>query len=283
VKIWILGAGGLLGKALIDQCSAQHIPFIASTRAEADITVLEKLRKVAEGAHCTHIINCAAYTNVDQAEKESRIAHQINATGAEQVAMVAKEHGMQLIHVSTDYVFDGEKGTPYTETDAPNPINVYGKSKWEGEQRVVAQFPSACIVRTSWVFGREGTSFISSVIKWLREKDAIQAVEDQVGRATYNKDLVAALLELNCHSGLFHFANGGILSRFQIANDFHKEATLRGLPLRCQEILPVSHTLYPTPSKRPIFSALDTSKVTQALGRPPRHWETVLKEYLDAI
>lgn len=283
MKIWILGAGGLLGSALIDRCHAEGISFLASKRSDVDITDLEALKKSADGSKCTHIINCAAFTDVDGAEKESRAAFAINAIGAENASIVARENGMGLVHVSTDYVFDGNTSTPYTEEDKPNPINVYGKSKWEGEERVLEQFSSSCVVRTSWIFGHEGKSFISSVLTWLKEKEHIQAVDDQINRATYNRDLSGALIDLCCHSGLFHFANGRPLTRYEIAQDFLKEASSRGVALKCQKITPVSFEAFPVASPRPAYSVLDTSKVQIALGRTPRSWETILKEYLDYV
>jgi dTDP-4-dehydrorhamnose reductase len=281
VKIWILGAGGLLGRALVDRAQAEGIPFLASLRNEVDVTDLEQLKKAAEKSGCTHVINCAAFTNVNLAEQESRAAYEVNATGAENVAKMAKEFGMAFVHLSTDYVFDGEKRAPYTETDVPNPLNVYGKSKWEGEQRVFDVLPTACIVRTSWVFGHEGSSFISSIIKKMREEEHVQAVEDQINRATFNRDLANALLELCSHSGLFHFANSAPLSRYTVAKDFYDAASAKGILLRCQTISPVSFADFPGASIRPAYSVLDTTKVTKVLGKPPRSWETILKEYLD--
>ncbi len=283
MKIWILGAGGQLGRALIDRCEVLGIPFLASKREEVDITNLDLLKWKGEDSGCTHLINCAAYTDVDGAEKESRKAFSTNATGAENVAVAARENGMCLVHVSTDYVFDGEKNDPYHEEDKPNPLGVYGKSKWEGEQRIFDQFSSACIVRTSWIFGHEGKSFISSIFSKLCKEDRIQAAHDQVNRATYNCDLAGAIIDLSCHSGLFHFANEGILSRYEIAKDFYNEAMRRGIPLKCSEISPVSMDSFPSISPRPAYSVLDTKKVTLTLGRKPRMWKTILKEYFDHV
>ncbi|NGX27530.1 MAG: dTDP-4-dehydrorhamnose reductase [Chlamydiae bacterium] len=283
MKVWILGAGGQLGGALVDRCEVLGISFLASKREEADITDLELLKRKAEKSHCTHIINCAAYTDVDGAERESQRAFAINATGSENVGIVARENGMRLVHVSTDYVFDGEKDVPYHEKDRPNPLGVYGKSKWEGEERVLEQLSSACIVRTSWIFGHEGKNFISSLLSKLQEQDHIQAVHDQMNRATYNRDLAGALVDLSCHSGIFHFANEGAISRYKIAKDFFQEAASRGIPLKCQKISPVSMNAFPNVSPRPIYSVLDTKKVSLALGRKPRMWETILKEYFDHV
>lgn len=283
MKIWILGAGGQLGSALVDRAETLGISFLASSRMEVDITDLEALKRHGEKAKATHIINCAAYTNVDGAEKETHSAFQINAEGAENAAYVAQENGMQLVHVSTDYVFDGEKGAAYTEKDRPNPLGVYGKSKWEGEERVLSLLQDSCIVRTSWIFGRLGKNFISSLLGKLQMEEHIKAASDQVNRATYNRDLAGALIDLSCHSGVFHFANEGNLSRYQIAQDFLKEAKRRNIPVRCQMISPVSIDSFPAISPRPNFSVLDTQKVELALGRKPRLWENALKEYLDHV
>lgn len=281
MKIWIVGAGGQLGKALIDRCASLGIPFLATTRKEADITDLETLQNIAKKAHCTHIINCAAYTNVDLAEKERGNAYLINALGPENLAIVAKDHGLRLVHVSTDYVFGGEKNEPYTEKDIPNPLGVYGKSKWEGEQRVLDFLPTACVVRTSWIFGHEGKNFISSLLSKMKGEDDIFVVEDQINRATYVRDLAGVLLDLSCHSGLYHFANEEHLSRYQIAKDFYEEAKERKFPLKCQNITPISYKEFSALSPRPQFSVLDTKKISVALGRKPRMWKTVLKEYFD--
>lgn len=283
MKIWIIGARGQLGRALIDRCSALGISFIATTRKDADITDLDALQKIAEKSKCTHIINCAAYTNVDLAEQENEKAYLANATGPENMAITARDHGMRLVHVSTDYVFGGEKSEPYTEQDKPNPLGVYGKSKWEGEQRVLDFFPTACIVRTSWIFGHEGKNFISSLLTKMKGEEDIRVVEDQINRATYVRDLAGALLDISCHSGIYHFANEKHLSRFQIAKDFYEEAQKRKVPLKCQTIIPISHKEFSSPSPRPQFSVLDTRKITATLGRKPRMWKTVLQEYFDYV
>lgn len=278
MKIWILGAGGQLGRAVMEVCAKEHIPFIASTRAEIDITDLEKLKRAGEEVAPTHIINCAAYTDVDGAEKNHAGAFAVNALGAENVGIIGREQGIKVVHVSTDYVFGGDKETPYVETDRGSPLGIYGKSKWEGELRLLDQLGSACIVRTSWVFGSGGKNFISQVLGLLQTKEHIQAVDDQINRATYNRDLAKALIDLSCHSGVFHFANGEPLSRFQIVQDFYSLAQKRNLPVKCQKISPIAAV----PSFRPKYSVLDTKKVELVLGRKPRVWETVLGEYFDA-
>lgn len=281
MKIWILGAGGQVGKALTAVCQKKNIPFLAAKREEVDITDKEKLRRDAEKAACTHIINCAAYIDVDGAEKNEKQAYEVNAKGVENIGFAACENGMRVVHISTDYVFDGKKAAPYLESDLPNPLGVYGKSKWEGEMRLLNACPTACIVRTSWVFGLGGKNFISFVPTLLQKKTEIEAVDDQINRATYNGDLAEALLELIPFSGVFHFANQDPISRYQIVLDFYEEANKRKLPLTCKKISPILAASVPALSPRPQYSVLNTQKVEQALGRKPRLWKTVLSAYLD--
>lgn len=279
--MWILGSNGLLGGALINRCKSEGVPYIASKKTDVNITDLEALHRGAEAGKCTHLINCAAYTDVDGAEKNPRAAFAVNAHGAENIAIVAREHGIHPIHVSTDYVFDGEKPEPYVETDKPNPLGVYGKSKLEGEERLLDQFPNACVVRTSWIFGREGKNFISTLLAKLMSQEAILAVEDQINKPTYDRDLASALLDLASHRGIFHFANGGPLSRYEIAKDFFEEVLARSIPVKCQRISPILSDAFPALCPRPRASVLDTEKVSRALGRKPRMWKTVLQEYFD--
>jgi len=278
MKIWILGAQGHLGKAVSDYCAKEKIPYIASGRADADVTDLEKLKRLSEKIQPTYLINCAAYTNVDGAEADSKLAYATNGLGADHIGIIGREQGIQVAHVSTDYVFDGEQDRPYLETDRPNPIGVYGKSKLEGELRLLEQLPTACIVRTSWIFGHRGKNFISSILPRLQEEEQIEVDADQFNRATYHRDLARALVDLACLSGIFHFANGEVATRYQIVKDFHAIALKRNIALRCKKISPTS---FASPI-RPKYSALDTKKATLALGRKPQLWETVLGEYVDA-
>ncbi len=240
MKIWILGAGGQLGQAIAEVCGSEKIPYVASTHSEADITNLEQLKWMAEQILPTHLINCAAYPDVDGAEKNVEHAYTVNALGTENVGIIGRELGIKVVHVSTDYVFDGENDRPYLETDRPNPIGVYGKSKLEGELRLLEQLGTACIVRTSWIFGQRGKNFLSSILTRLQRDEHIQADTDQINRATYNCDLAQALIDLSCQSGIFHFANGQPASRYQIVKDFYTAATERNLTVKCQKISPIS-------------------------------------------
>ena len=281
MKILILGAKGQLGTALVDRCQLENLSFTPAGRDLVDVTDLEKLKRYLGTNPFTHLINCAAYTDVDGAEINAKEAFAVNALGAENIGVVARENGLRVVHVSTDYIFDGETDTSYVEDDRPNPINTYGKSKWEGEERLLSEFHQACIVRTSWIFGHLGKNFISSMLLKLQDEEQVYAIEDQLNRATYNRDLAKALIDLCCHSGIFHFANSHPLSRFQIALDFFERAKARGIPLKCQKILPAALKDFPSPSPRPKNSVLNTKKVSLTLGRKPRSWETILNDYFE--
>ena len=283
MKIWILGANGQIGKALSEHCKANHIFFHSSIKEEIDITDLEKLKRACSQIKPTHLINCAAYTDVDGAEKNHSQAFAVNARGPENLAYVAIENGLQLVHLSTDYVFDGEKGAAYVETDSPSPLGIYGKSKWEGELRIVDRLPSSCIVRTSWVFGNGGKNFISGLLSKFKTQEYLKAVEDQINRATYSGDLAKALIALCNQSGIFHFANSPPLSRYQIAKDFLKEAVMRNLQINCKKVIPISSKSFPALSPRPKSSVLETEKVARVLGIKPSLWETVIIEYFNDV
>lgn len=286
MKLWILGKKGLLGSTLHALCQTKKISSIATSREEADISHLEHLKRFldhSEAKEITHIINCAAYTDVDRAEKEKEIAYQVNALGPENIGLVAQKIGAKVVHISTDYVFDGSLGRPYTETDQCFPLSVYGKTKWEGENNLLAISPSACIIRVSWLFGNGGKNFISSVLQKLKTESSLSVVSDQRGRATFTPDLAEVILELLCHSGIYHFANQGEVSRFDIAKNIYEKAKALAIPMACQNLSPTPSHTFPTPAKRPSYSVLNTKKIETLLGESPRSWETALQDYLCAI
>lgn len=277
MRLWIVGGNGLLGSSLQACCRLWGIDYIATGRAEADITDREALLQKARQSHPSHLINCAAFTDVDGAEKNFQEAFRINAEGAENVALTARECGIPLVQVSTDYVFDGEKKTPYLETDSCAPLNVYGRSKWEGEQRVLGVLPTACILRTSWLFGAQGKNFLSSLWRWMGEKEEITVVSDQYSCPTYCVDLAEAIVALCNHSGIFHFANEGVASRYEVASVVFALAKQRGIPMCCQNVKAVSRDNFPTPAKRPKFSALNTNKYIETVGKAPRSWQEAME------
>ncbi len=281
MKIWVIGSQGMLGSALLRSCQKKGIEAIGTSRIEANITDLTHLQKISLKIRPTHIVNCAAFTDVDGAESQSEAAFAINAQGAGHAASVARQSQAHLVHVSTDYVFSGQGTRPYLEDDACAPINTYGKSKHQGEMRVLETLPTACILRTSWLFGSQGKNFISSIFKWLQERDAVQVVVDQCGRPTFCPDLADAILTLLNAEGIFHFANTGERSRYQIACDVRDKALALGYPLKCREIMPVPSSQFKTPAMRPTYSVLDTTKYTHLTKHTPRSWDEVANNFFN--
>jgi dTDP-4-dehydrorhamnose reductase len=280
VKIWVVGAGGLLGASLMEHLAAREISSVGTTRKEGDICHLEGLTSLAREIKPTHIVNCAAYTDVDGAEKDASTALAVNAEGAAHVALVAQECSARLVHISTDYVFNGLGSRPYVEEDPCDPINVYGTSKWTAEKLVLEKLPTACVLRTSWIFGQGGKNFISSLLKQFQQKEEVHVVSDQRGRPTYCRDLAEAIVALLDHEGIIHFANEGVLSRYQIALDLLKVAQEQGVALTCQRIYPASSEQFPSLAARPSYSVLSTEKYAQWTAMRPRRWDEVIREYV---
>jgi len=280
MKIWILGATGLVGRTLIEVLKKREIPFVGTSKQEIDITHFAALARFAVQHLITHIVNCAAYTLVDEAESHSMAAHLVNSEGPLYLGNLASRLGIKVVHISSDYVFDGTKKTPYIESDEGSPINVYGRSKWLGEKQLLERLPTACIIRTSWVFGKGGRNFISSLLKWLKEKEELRVVADQRSRPTYCYDLAEAIVHLLDHTGVFHFANKGDTSRFEIALSMKREAEKQGMILACQRIIPIEASTAQWVAPRPYNSLLATEKWQLLVGHSPRSWEEGMKEFI---
>lgn len=272
MRIWIVGKEGLLAKALAKACTRRGLDYFATSQKEADVRRIETLQPFAKLA--THVINCAAYTNVDLAEKERAEAFAVNAEGPAHLAQVVSG---KLLHVSTDYVFDGKQERPYVETDPCNPLSIYGKSKREGEIKCLEEAPECCIVRTSWLFGTGGKSFISSLLQLMQTEDEVKVSGGQVGSPTFVDDLAETLLDLLDHRGIFHFTNGGSLTRYQIAQEMREAAHRSGLPLKCQRLVAAPFTAV---AERPEYSVLATAKVEAALRKPCRNWKEAIQEHV---
>lgn len=282
MKIWITGANGLVGQAVRQLCQNQNINFVATGHADGDISSLAQIKSFFHShPGITHIINCAGYTRVDEAEHQKEEAFKSNTLGPENLGILAREKGLKLVHVSTDYVFDSEANSPMKEHDPCSPSSVYGQTKHEGEMRLLEEFPRACILRTSWVFGPGGKNFISSIWDKLHQEKKMKIVHDQINRITYVKDLAKALLALLCHEGIYHFANEGITSRYEVAQQMKQLLQEKGNKITCEEIDPTSAASFPTVARRPRFSVLDTQKIEKISGISPRPWEEALKEYID--
>lgn len=284
MKVWVTGAKGVLGTALQQELLRQGIAFVASSHREADVSDLSSLEKFyRRRGPFTHIIHCAAYTNVDQAEEEWEEAWRVNALAPKLLGNLAAKEGMKMVHLSTDYVFKGNALRPYMETDPVEPSTVYGKTKAEGEAALLAAHPGACIVRTSWLFGLTGRNFVLTMLDLMRRKEEVRVVADQRGRPTYAPDLARALIEALDWSGIYHIANSGWTTWYSFALTIRETALSTGILLSCYAVEPVTSEEYGSITPRPNYSVLDTSKADASRGKPLRSWREGLKECLAAF
>lgn len=282
-KIWICGASGMLGSHFKRLLAQEQIVFIANDRQKIDITDFESVSDFVRTQKITHIINCAAYTQVDQAEADQKQAYLVNAVGTHNLGIAARRHGARVLHFSTDYVFDGKGRHPYSEDHYCTPMSAYGMSKLAGEIKLLDELSHACIIRTSWLFGFPGKNFVETMLHLMSEKEQINVVCDQVGRPTYCQDLAEIALELLEEEGVFHFANSFETSWFQFAKEIHRQALDLKFPLKVKTIDPISTKDYPTAAKRPAYSTLSTKKIEALLGTSPRSWQDALNDYLMSV
>ena len=223
-----------------------------------------------------YCINCAAYTAVDKAETEKDFALKINVTGAENLAIACQKHDVALLHISTDFVFDGEQKHPYTEKDVALPRSVYGQTKLDGEEAIKNSLIKYFIIRTSWLYSEYGTNFLKTMLRIGKERSELGIVSDQIGTPTYAGDLAAVLLEIiqqeSSSYGVYHYSNKGQCSWYDFAKAIFEESALE------VNTKPIPTTAYPTPAERPKYSVLDKSKIKNTFGITIPHWETSLKK-----
>lgn len=273
--ILVTGANGQVGSELREL--SVHFPefqFLFTGKGDLPIQEKDKVLDFFQAHQVAYCINCAAYTAVDKAESERELAFLINATGAANLAEVCRITKARLVHISTDYVYDGSRDTPQLEDAPVNPINVYGHSKLEGERLVQENNPESVIIRTSWVYSRFGKNFVKTMLRLFKEKDELNVVADQLGSPTYAADLAATTLRFINHwiagnelNGIFNYANTGVTSWFELA-DYLRELTGSSC-----KIHPVTSVQYPTPARRPSYSVLDTTKIRTALGIEIPYWK----------
>jgi dTDP-4-dehydrorhamnose reductase len=274
----VLGSQGMLGKDLISLLERRSERFKALGRMELDIRDEEAVTKTLAEIRPAIVINAAAATNVDGCEREIDWAYGVNAKGAHNVAKAAALTKAHLIHISTDYVFDGRKGTPYLEEDEINPLGVYGKSKAEGERLIREALPdNHCIVRTQWLYGLNGKNFVETILNLTKTQNELNIVNDQFGSPTFTPDLAGALITIaeKGVKGTIHATNSGVASWFQFAL---KILDLSGLTdIR---VNPISTKALDRPAPRPLNSVLDNGKYIGLAGSPLRDWQEALAEYL---
>ncbi|MDQ7031289.1 MAG: dTDP-4-dehydrorhamnose reductase [Desulfonauticus sp.] len=273
------GKTGLLGQDIVEVLKKEGWEVIAPSREELNIFSSQELYSYIKDNEVDFVFNTIAYTQVEKAEEEPKKAFELNKVFPKIVGNVCKELDVYLIHYSTDFVFDGQKETPYEDTDEPHPLNVYGQTKLEGE-KVLLEIPDleVLIIRTAWLFGRGKLNFVSKILNLAKNKSSLNVVHDQVGSPTYTLDLARYSLALlhKKSTGIFHVVNAGQASWCELAQE-----AVNCLGLACQ-IIPISSKDFPQKAKRPAYSVLSINKFVQTTGIQPRSWIQALREYLYA-
>jgi dTDP-4-dehydrorhamnose reductase len=275
-SIVIFGASGQLGhciKKVAEEKGVENIHF--PPESEANILDTTALKSIFEKYKPAYAINCAAYTAVDKAEDDIDLARKINKTGAENLAIACKENGAVLVHVSTDFVFKGDTTTPLVETDAAEPISIYGLTKLEGEQDITRILDQHYIIRTSWLYSEYGNNFVKTMLKLGSERDLLKIIADQVGSPTYAIDLASAILDIIAAGkqeyGIYHYSNEGVTSWYDFAMGIFDigEVSVKVSPIRTSE--------YPTRATRPAFSVMDKAKIKNTFGIEVPYWRHSLE------
>jgi len=282
-KILVTGSKGQLGSEIEALSSLYPYTFIFTDREILDISNEEVIKNFLEVNNITTIINCAAYTAVDKAESKIALADKINHLAVDYLAKISKENNIQLIHISTDYVFDGTNYKPYLETDTTNPQGVYGQTKLDGEKALQAINPkNSIIIRTSWVYSSFGANFVKTMLRLGKEKESLGVIFDQVGTPTYAKDLAKTILDIlpkieSEEIEIYNYSNKGVLSWYDFAKEIMSLAQLN-----C-EINPIETKAYPTPAKRPHYSLLNKAKIKDEFNITIPYWKDSLDECLKII
>lgn len=289
MKVLITGSTGMLGSDLVSLFTKNSkYEVVALDRSALDITDLESIKKVFKSENPDVVINSAAYTKVDKAESEEELAFKVNAEGVENLANCCKELGIKLVHFSTDFVFDGSGDKPYKENDKVNPIGVYGKSKLAGEEKLTAILEDFIIIRTSWLYGKNGNNFVTAITRKVTSSDELKVVCDQFGSPTFTVDLAEATEKLidKKARGVFHFSNDSGergMSWHEFAVGVWGQMVYRDMPYKIGMVEEISTAQYPTPAKRPKYSVLDLSKYMELTGATPPDWKDGLVRYFDKL
>ena len=274
--ILITGANGQLGYDFQRLFKKENIDFIATDVNDLDITDINKIREFIKDKNIDMIINCAAYNNVDKAEDEVELCTKLNTQAPYELSIVASEIEADFVTYSTDFVFDGAKNSPYTEEDIPNPLSVYGKTKLEGEKKVLASYDRSFVIRTSWVFGVANNNFNKQVMNWSKSKDILSIVDDQVSSPTYSKDLAYYSWELikTKKYGLYHLSNGGEASKYDQAKYVLDKISW------CGTLNPAKTSDFNLKAKRAPYTKLDSSKIEKIINKKIPNWKEGIDRFL---
>jgi dTDP-4-dehydrorhamnose reductase len=282
-NILVTGSSGQLGSELRKLSSNYAYNFFFTDKNELDIANKEDIKTFVEKNNINTIINCAAYTAVDNAQDDKLNANKINHLAVKYLAQISKKYNISLIHISTDYVFDGKNYRPYVEDDITNPQSVYGQTKLDGEKAMIEINPlNSLIIRTSWVYSSFGNNFVKTMIRLGYEKDELGVIFDQIGTPTYAADLAKNILDIlpnikNDNVQIYNYSNEGVISWY----DFAKEI-MRMAKIDCK-VNPIETSEYPTPAKRPLYSLLNKSKIKKEFGIIIPYWKDSLDECLQAL
>jgi dTDP-4-dehydrorhamnose reductase len=282
-NILVTGVNGQVGSEIKELSSNYDYNFLFTTSKELDITEHKKVKEFIKENNIKTIINCGAYTGVDKAEDEKELANDINHLAVKNLAILSNEFGIKLIHISTDYVFDGENFKPYTEDDITNPNGIYGQTKLDGENAMISINPlNSIIIRTSWVYSSFGNNFVKTMLRLGKEKDELGVIFDQVGTPTYARDLAKTILDIlpnikNDKTEIYNYSNKGVLSWYDFAKEIMRMAKLDCI------INPIETKDYPTPAKRPHYSLLNKSKIKQEFHITIPYWKDSLDECLKVM
>jgi len=288
--IWLIGNKGMLGYEVEELLKKNNLSYAASDQ-EIDITDFSILVQYIKDKKIDWIVNCAAYTAVDKAEEEIEKAYCINRDGVKNIARIALDKQAKLIHISTNYVFDGKKDkqSAYTEENQANPMGIYGKSKLTGEKEIINILDKYFIIRTAWLYGVNGHNFVYTMLRLFREREVITVVDDQWSSPTYAADLAEVILKIietgSDKFGIYHFANEGVINWYQFAREIYDKAKEIGIVngSRNVEIKPIKTEEYPTAAIRPQYSVLSKDKVKKEFNLKIRNWYKALEDFLSIL
>ena len=285
MRVLVLGGGGQVASAVVTAAPAQH-QVVAKTRAELDICDEHAVARALADTGAEWVVNAAAYTAVDLAEDQPAQAIAVNDTAVGVLAAATAKAGRRLLHLSTDFVFDGNSNRAYLPADQTNPLSVYGVSKLGGERRVLKASGAGIVLRTAWVYAAAGRNFVLTMLRLMREKEQVSVVCDQIGTPTWAAGIAAAiwgLVEAGAPGGVYHWTDLGVASWYDFAVAIQDEALASGLLSRAVPIVPISSAAYPTRARRPAFSVLDTGSTRALIKVPARHWRHNLRTMLDEL
>ncbi|BCS96465.1 NAD(P)-dependent oxidoreductase [Desulfoluna limicola] len=289
MRLLVLGAGGQLGCDILARAEGHGVVAEGVGHAQCDIALVSQVRELFDTGSYDAVINAAAYTKVDLAEADEELADRVNRVGAGVVADQCRANGLPLLHVSTDYVFDGNATEPYSHLAEVSPQSVYGNTKAEGERLVLEMHPDAAVVRTSWLFGEHGPNFVKTMVRLAFERETLRVVNDQVGCPTWTGGLADALLTMVTKTvsedvkarGIYHYCGAPQSSWFEFARYIIDEARQYDEP-KVRELLPIPTEEYPTPATRPMYSVLDCSRLEKEFGVVPGDWRYGVRQVLKA-